>query len=84
MLTARPMRADGVDPNYPISAETIGITFAKSMGIEGTDQPALAKLRGLSADEVLRGPPAQPGSGPPIETTPILDGKLITNGRNRL
>jgi hypothetical protein len=26
------MRADGVDPNYPVSAETIGITFAKSMG----------------------------------------------------
>ena len=79
VLTARPMRTDGVDPNYPVSAETIGITFAKSMGIEGTDQAALAKLRGLSADEVLRGAPAQPGAGgPPIETTPILDGKLIT------
>ena len=39
VLTARPMRADGVDPNYPVSAETIGITFAKSMGIDGTDQP---------------------------------------------
>ena len=24
VLTARPMRADGVDPNYPVSAETIG------------------------------------------------------------
>ena len=79
VLTARPMRKDGVDPNYPVSAETIGINFAKSMGIEGTDQAALAKLRGLSADEVLRGAPAQPGAGgPPIETTPILDGKLIT------
>jgi para-nitrobenzyl esterase len=79
VLTARPMRKDGVDPNYPVSAETIGINFAKSMGIDGTDQAALAKLRGLSADEVLRGAPAQPGAGgPPIETTPILDGKLIT------
>src|SRR5436190_11390026 len=79
VLTARPMRADGVDPNYPVSAETIGITFAKSMGIESTDPGALAKLRALSADEVLRGTPAQPGTGgPPIETTPILDGKLIT------
>ena len=67
MLTARPMRADGVDPNYPVSAETIGITFAKSMGIEGTDQTALAKLRGLSADEVLRGAPAQPGSERAVE-----------------
>ena len=79
VLTARPVRADGVDPNYPVSAETLGINFAKSFGIEGTGQAALAKLRALSADEVLRGAPAQPGTGgPPIETTPILDGKLIT------
>jgi para-nitrobenzyl esterase len=79
VLTARPMRADNVDPNYPVSAETIGINFAKSVGIDGTDQAALVKLRALSADEVLRGAPAQPGTGgPPIETTPILDGKLIT------
>ena len=79
VLTARPMRADGVDPNYPVSAETIGINFAKSMGIEGTDQAALAKLRGLSADEVLRGAPPQPGVTVPFyETTPILDGRLIT------
>ncbi|MBS1790247.1 MAG: carboxylesterase family protein [Acidobacteria bacterium] len=79
VLTARPMRADGVDPNYPVSAETIGIQFAKSMGIEGTDQAALAKLRSLSAEEVLRGAPPQPGANAPFyETTPILDGKLIT------
>jgi para-nitrobenzyl esterase len=72
------MRKDGVDPNYPVSAETIGINFAKSMGLDGTDQAALAKLRALSADEIQRGP-AQPGAGgPPVETTPILDGKLIT------
>src|SRR5437773_5733696 len=79
VLTARPMREDGVDPNYPVSAETIGMTFARSMGIEGTDQAALAKLRALSAEEVLRGAPAAPaGSSPSYETTPILDGKLVT------
>ncbi len=79
VLTARPMSKDGVDPNYPVSAETIGIQFARSMGIEGTDQAALAKLRGLSAEQVLRGAPAQPGTNAPsYETTPILDGKLIT------
>ena len=79
VLTARPMRADGVDPNYPVSAETIGINFAKSMGIEGTDKAALAKLRTLSANEILRGNPPQPGiTAPSYETTPILDGKLIT------
>jgi para-nitrobenzyl esterase len=80
VLTARPLRDDGVDPNYPVSAETIGITFAKSMGIDVTDAAALEKLRGLSAEQVLRGAPPQPGaaSAPPVETTPILDGKLIT------
>jgi para-nitrobenzyl esterase len=79
VLTARPMREDGVDPNYPVSAETIGLTFARSMGIEGTDPAALARLRALSAEQVLRGAPAAAGANtPPIETTPILDGRLIT------
>jgi para-nitrobenzyl esterase len=79
VLTARPMREDGVDPNYPVSAETIGIGFARSIGIEGTDQAALAGLRALSAEEVLRGAPDPPGgSVPSYETTPILDGKLVT------
>jgi para-nitrobenzyl esterase len=79
VLTARPMSKDGADPNYPVSAETIGSQFARSMGIEDTDQDALAKLRGLSAEQVLRGAPAQPGTNAPsYETTPILDGKLIT------
>jgi para-nitrobenzyl esterase len=78
VLTAQPLRADGVDPNYPVWGETIGINFARSMGIEGTDRAALAKLRALSAEEVLRGAPVQPGGGAPsYETTPILDGKLI-------
>jgi para-nitrobenzyl esterase len=79
VLTARPMSKDGLDPNYPVSAETIGVQFAHSMGIEGTDQASLAKLRALSAEEVLRGAPAPAGgSVPSYETTPILDGKLIT------
>ena len=74
VLTARPMSKDGIDPNYPVSAETIGMNFAKSMGIEGVDQAALARLRALSADEVLHGA----SSTPSYETTPILDGKLVT------
>ena len=79
VLTARPMREDGVDPNYPVSAETIGITFARSMGIEGTDQAALARLRAVSAEQILRGAPAAAGTNlPQIELTPILDGRLIT------
>ncbi len=79
VLTARPMSRDGVDPNYPVSAETIGINFAHSMGIEGTDQAALAKLRALSAEQVGVGAPSPPaGAVQSYETTPILDGKLIT------
>ena len=79
VLTARPMREDGVDPNYPMSAETIGVNFARAMGIEGTDTAALARLRGLSAEQVLRGAAAPPGANlPSIETTPMLDGKLVT------
>jgi para-nitrobenzyl esterase len=79
VLTARPMSKDGVDPNYPVSAETIGIAFAKSIGIEGTDQGALTSLRALSAEQVLRGAPAAAGANAPsIELTPILDGRLIT------
>jgi para-nitrobenzyl esterase len=79
VLTARPMSKDGADPNYPVSAETIGIQFAKSMGIQGTDQAALAKLRALSTEQLFRGAPPQAGSAAFMyETTPILDGKLIT------
>lgn len=79
VLTARPMSKDGVDTNYPMSAETIGINFARSMGIEGTDQVALVKLRALSAEQILLGAPLQPGASvQSYETTPILDGKLIT------
>ncbi|HJQ81917.1 MAG TPA: carboxylesterase family protein [Lacipirellulaceae bacterium] len=79
VLTARPMSKDGVDPNYPVSAETIGSQFARSMGIDGMDEDALAKLRSLSADQVLRGAPTPSGANAPsYETTPILDGKLIT------
>jgi para-nitrobenzyl esterase len=78
VLTARPISRDGIDPNYPVSAETIGINFARSMGIEGTDQAALAKLRTISAEEILRGAPAQRGNVQSYETTPILDGKLVT------
>jgi para-nitrobenzyl esterase len=80
VLTARPMRGDGVDPNYPVSGETIGINFARSMGIESTDQAALDKLRTLSADQILQGAPAPAGTNGPLTSSdaPILDGQLVT------
>jgi para-nitrobenzyl esterase len=80
VLTARPLRGDGVDPNYPVSGETIGVNFARSMGIEGTEQAALDSLRALSADQVLQGAAAPASPNRPLTSSdaPILDGKLVT------
>ena len=77
VLTGRPMSKDGVDPNYPVSAETIGVNFAHKHGIEGTDAAALAKLRALRVEEIVDGGQESDGpGGPPIYPGPILDGKL--------
>ena len=77
VLTGRPMREDGVDPNYPVSAETIGVNFARRYGIEGTDAAALARLRALSAAEIVDGGQESAGPGGPVTYSgPILDGRL--------
>jgi para-nitrobenzyl esterase len=78
VLTGRPLREDGVDPNYPVSAETIGLNFARRYGIEGTDAAALARLRALSAAEIIDGGQESAGQGGPITYSgPILDGRLV-------
>jgi len=78
VLTGRPIRADNSNPFYPVSAETIGMNFARKHGIEGTDAAALAKLRALSAAEIVDGGQESDGpNGPPIYSGPILDGKLV-------
>jgi len=77
VLTGRPMREDGVDPNYPVSAETIGVNFARRYGIEGTDAAALALLRARSAAEIIDGGQESAGQGGPVTYSgPILDGRL--------
>ncbi len=77
VLTGRPMRKDGVDPLYPVSAETIGVNFARKQGIEGTDAAALAKLRARSVAEIVDGGQESDGPGGPVTYSgPILDGKL--------
>jgi para-nitrobenzyl esterase len=77
VLTGRPMREDGVDPLYPVSAETIGVNFAHKHGIEATDAAALAKLRALSVAEIVDGGQESDGpGGPVIYSGPMLDGKL--------
>ena len=78
VLTGRPIREDNADPFYPVSAETIGINFARKHGIEGTDADALAKLRALSVGEIVDGGQETDGQGGPrTYAGPILDGTLV-------
>ncbi len=78
VLTGRPINKDGADLYYPVSAETIGINFAKRYGIEGTDAAALAKLRALTVAQIVDGGQESAGQGGPITYSgPILDGKLV-------
>lgn len=78
VLIGRPIRKDGTDSFYPVSAETIGINFARRYGIEGTDAPALAKLRALTASEIVDGGQETAGpDGPPTYPGPIMDGRLV-------
>lgn len=78
VLTGRPINKENVDSYYPISAETIGVNFAKKHGIEGTDEAALAKLRSLTVAQIVDGGQETDGQGgAPIYSGPILDGKLV-------
>jgi para-nitrobenzyl esterase len=81
VLGSRPIRKDGVDPNYPVSAETIGVNFAKRYGIEGTDEYALSQLRALTAAQVFdNGAESDNRNGPGGPATypgPILDGRMV-------
>jgi para-nitrobenzyl esterase len=78
VLTGRPIDKENADPFYPVSAETIGINFARKHGIESTDAAALAKLRSLSVVEIVDGGQESDGPGGlPVYSGPILDGKLV-------
>ena len=84
VLTGRPMRENGVDPHYPVSAESIGVNFARSKDIAGVDAAALAKLRALSAADVVAGGQETAGpNGPPTYAGPILDGRLVQETAQR-
>ena len=41
VLTGRLISKENADPFYPVSAETIGVNFARKHGIEGTDAAAM-------------------------------------------
>ncbi len=78
VLTGRPIDKENADVFYTVSAETIGMNFARKNGIEGTDAAALAKLRALSVEAVVDGGQETDGQGGPrIYSGPILDGKLV-------
>lgn len=78
VLTGRPIRQENADVHYPVSAETMGVNFARRHTIVGVDAAALRKLRALSAAEIVDDgqETAGPG-GPPTYSGPILDGKLV-------
>ena len=78
VLTGRPISKENADKYYPVSAETIGVNFARKHGIEGTDEAALSRLRALKVEEIVDGGQENDGQGGPrIYSGPILDGKLV-------
>ena len=78
VLTGRPIRQENADALYPVSAETIGINFARKHKIEGTDTAALATLRSLSVEQIVDGgQESDSAAGGRTYAGPILDGKLV-------
>jgi carboxylesterase type B len=67
-------------PNGPTSAESVGVAFAKSVGIEGTDAAALAALRKVPADQVIAGLNLASMERPAAATYaggPMIDGQIM-------
>src|SRR5947207_8020503 len=80
VLTGRAMRENRSEP----SAEAIGVNFARRYGIEGEDAAALARLRALSAAEIVdRGQESAGRGGPVTYSGPILDGRLVVETPQR-
>lgn len=78
VLTGRPLNKENASQYYPVSAETVGVNFARRHKIEGTDAAALAKLRALKVEEIVDGGQENDGQGGPrIYSGPIIDGKLV-------
>ena len=62
-------------PGHP-SAETIGVNFARSVGITGVDAEALARLRALPAEQLVAG--VADAQGPaPTYSQPMIDGRIV-------
>ncbi len=65
-------------PNGPASAESVGIEFARSVGVDGTGKEALETLRRLPAEKVLgnlnMATMSQPGYA-----GPMIDGQVVVS-----
>ena len=75
-----PMRRIHEDtPGGPPSAESVGVAFARSVGIEGDDAAALAALRKVPAERVVDG--LNMGTMGAAAATyvggPLLDGRIV-------
>ncbi len=68
---------DKPGPTGTPSAEAAGLAFAKSVGIEGNDAAALAKLRQLPAAAVIAGMNMM-SMNTPTYAGPMIDGKIVT------
>lgn len=78
VLTGRPINKENADPFYTVSAETIGINFARKHGIEGVDADALSQLRAMTVQEIVDGGQETDGQGGPrTYPGPILDGVFV-------
>ena len=75
ILTPRPLSGDH---GPELSAEAIGVNFARNHGIEGTGAEAVKRLRALSAREVIDDPVTGGGAAPLTYPGPIMDGRLTT------
>jgi para-nitrobenzyl esterase len=66
------------DANGRPSAEAIGLAFAKSKGINGSDAEALKKLRALPADKIVDGlNMASMNQAAGTYAGPMIDGKIV-------
>lgn len=78
VLTGREIKKENASSFYPITAETIGLNFARKHGIMGRGADALAQLRALSVEDIVdNGQETDSNTGERTYAGPILDGKLI-------
>lgn len=71
-------RVSGGAPGAPPSGETVGLAFAKRVGIDGEDAAALVALRKLPADAVVAGLDMM-SMFDPTYSGPMIDGQIVAD-----